>query len=116
MQKQKKKQKKKHYPTDVTDSQWKLIAPLIPPAKSTLGKGGRPRSVDDRDIINAIFYLVRTGCQWRMLPKHFPPKSTVYEYFSSWKKDGTWKKIHDTLRDKVRKKAGKKRTTNSGNN
>lgn len=99
---------KKRYPSDVTDAQWALIAPLIPPPGNTLGRRGRSRSVDMRTVINAIFYLVKTGCQWRMLPNDFPPKSTVYEYFSQWKENGTWKKIHDTLRTEVRKKAGKK--------
>ena len=105
MQKQK---KNTPYETDVTDAQWEFIVPLIPPPKNTLGKGGRPRTTSDREIVNAIFYLVKAGCQWRMLPKDFPPKSTVYEYFSRWKEDGTWKKIHNTLRNQVREKAGKK--------
>lgn len=110
------KQKRKHYPTDLTDKQWALIGPLIPPSKSALGKGGRPRVIDEREVVNAIFYLVKTGCQWRMIPRDFPQWDSVYHYFKDWKKDGTWKNIHDTLRGKARKSVGKKRTAQSWNN
>lgn len=103
--------RQKSYPTDLTDKQWELISYLIPSPKNNTKKGGRPRTVEDREIVNAIFYIVKTGCQWRMLPNDFPPRSTVYEYFSTWKKDGTWKKIYDTLCKKVRKSVEKKRTT-----
>lgn len=107
---QNQKQKRKSYETDVTDGQWAIIAPLIPKAKP----GGRPREVDMREIINAIFYLLKSGCTWRMLPNDFPEWKIVYHYFSIWKKDGTWKKIHDKLRDKVRLKAGKKKQPTAG--
>ncbi len=103
-------QKQKKYATDLTDEQWQIIKPLIPSAKS----GGRERSVDIREVINAIFYLLKSGCQWRMIPNDFPKWQTVYDYFSKWKKDGTWKKIHDKLRDKVRLKAGKKKQPTAG--
>ncbi len=93
------------YPTDLTDAKWKLIERLIPPPKP----GGRPRKVNIREVINAIFYINKTGCQWRMLPTDFPKWELVYYYFRTWKKDGTWKKIHDTLRSKIRKSVGKKR-------
>ena len=86
------------YPSDVTDAQWALIESLLPPPKP----GGRPRSTDLREVVNAIFYILRTGCQWRYLPKDFPPKSTVFEYFSQWTRDGVMETIHDTLRTKVR--------------
>ncbi len=86
------------YPSDVTDAQWKLIEPHLPPA----GVGGRPRTTDLRKVVNAIFYILHTGCQWRYLPKDFPPKSTVWRYFHAWSNDGTLDRIHDLLRTKVR--------------
>jgi len=86
-----------HYPSDVTDEQWPLIEHLIP-----VTTGGRPRKTDVRDVLDAIFYILRTGCQWRYLPMDFPPKSTVWRYFDQWRRDGTLDKIHDTLRRKVR--------------
>src|SRR5262245_16954432 len=85
------------YPSDITDAQWALIEPLIP-----VYSGGRPRITDLRDVVDAIFYLLRTGCQWRYLPKDFPPKSTVWRYFDEWRHDGTLDRIHDALRRKVR--------------
>ena len=87
------------YPSDVTDEQWALIEPLIP-----VYSGGRPRKTDLRDVVDAIFYLLRTSCQWRFLPKDFPPKSTVWRYFDQWRHNGTLNTLHDTLRDQVRKK------------
>jgi len=94
------------YPTDLTDEQWKLIEPLIPPARP----GGRPRKVDMREVINAILYLNRAGCAWRLLPRDFPPWGTVHYDYRRFRKDGTWQKIHDTLREKVRRNAGRKPT------
>lgn len=91
------------YPTDLSDEQWQALSRLIPPAKP----GGRPRSVEMRAVLNALFYLSRTGCAWRMLPQEFPPKDTVYYYFKSFRQDGTWEKIHDLLRRRVRLKHGK---------
>src|SRR5687768_15111539 len=85
------------YPSDVTDAQWKLIGPLIP-----VYPGGRPRTTDLRDVVDAVLYLLRTGCQWRYLPKDFPPKSTVWRYFDEWRHNGTLDLIHDRLRTKVR--------------
>jgi transposase len=87
-----------HYPSDLTDAQWTLIEPHLPAAPS----GGRPRKTPLRDVVDAIFYLLRTGCQWRYLPKDFPPKSTVWRYFNQWRHDGTLDTIHDLLRKKVR--------------
>jgi len=98
------------YHTDLTDAQWAIIEPLIPPPKV----GGRERTVDIRSVINAIFYLLRSGCTWRLLPRDYPNWKTVYYYFGKWKKDGTWKKIHDELRRKVRVKAGKKAEPTAG--
>jgi len=85
------------YPSDVTDEQWALIEPLIP-----VYPGGRPRKTDVRDVLDAIFYLLRAGCQWRYLPKDFPPRSTVWRYFDEWRHNGTLDTIHDLLRKKVR--------------
>lgn len=96
----------KIYPSDMSDAQWRLIEPLIPPGK----EGGRPRDVDMRGIINAIVYVVRGGVSWRMLPKEYGPWSTVYGYFRKFRREGIWQQIHDTLYKKVRRKAGKKPT------
>src|SRR4051794_31909158 len=85
------------YPSDVTDEQWALIEPLIP-----VYPGGRPRKTDPRDVVDAVLYILRTGCQWRYLPKDFPPKSTVWRYFDEWRHNGTLDTIHDLLRRKVR--------------
>ena len=89
---------RKAYPSDLTDEQWELIEVVIPRAK----RGGRPRGVDMREVVNAMLYISRTGCQWDMLPHDFPAKSTVYEYFAAWRDDGTWKAILDTLRGAYR--------------
>ena len=101
---------RKPYPSDVTDGQWRLIEPSIPPPHP----GGRPRSVNMREVVNGILYVVRTGCSWRQLPHEFPPWITVYYYFRRFQKGGTWKRIHDRLRVQVRKKAGKKPTPSVG--
>lgn len=89
---------RKPYPTDLSDEQWELIELVIPASKP----GGRPREVDMREVVNAIFYITRSGCQWDMLPHDLPPKSTVYEYFSAWRDDGTWELLVDVLRMAVR--------------
>tara|TARA_B100001996_G_scaffold293554_1_gene233739 strand:- start:191 stop:967 length:777 start_codon:yes stop_codon:yes gene_type:complete len=94
------------YKTDLTDGQWRLIEPILPEAKP----GGRPRSTNLREVINAIFYQLRTGCQWDMLPRSFPPKSTIYDYFSSWKHDGTFDEMGRILREQVRVQAGRNPT------
>src|SRR5580765_5861635 len=73
------------YPSDLSDAEWELVGPLIPPAK----RGGRPRSVNLREVLNGIFYVLSTGCQWEALPKDLPPKSTVYDYLDLWEWDGT---------------------------
>ena len=93
------------YPSDLTDRQWQVIRQLFPPRNR---RGRRP--IDRRRIVNAILYVVRTGCQWRMLPQDYPNWSTVYGIFWKWRNDGTWQKIHDALREKVRKQSGKKST------
>ena len=91
------------YPSDLTDGQWRLIEPVVPEPKS----GGRPASVERREIVNAVLYVVRNGCSWRALPHDFPKWQTVYHYFRLWRDDGTWQTIHDTLREQVRASAGR---------
>jgi putative transposase len=93
----------KNYPSDLTNEQWKLIEPLLPPAKT----GGRPRSTDLRQVINGILYLVRTGCSWRMLPRDFPPWPTVHDYYRKYRHDGTWNQIHEALHEQVRIHVGR---------
>lgn len=90
------------YPTDLTDRQWDCIKNLIPPPKA----GGRPRSLDMGQVINAMLYLVVTGAQWWMLPKGYPNWKSVYHYFRLWQDDDTWPRIHDTLQAQVGRQAG----------
>ena len=94
------------YPTDLTDDQWTLISRMIPRPLP----GGRPRSVDMREIINAILYMNRTGCAWRNLPHDLPPWGTVHYYYRRFRLDGIWERIHDRLREQVRQSVGKKPT------
>ena len=84
---------RKPYSTDLTNEQWAILEPLIPPAKH----GGHPREVGMREVLNTLFYLNRTGCQWGLLPHDLLPKSTVYQYFKQWREDGTWQRIMDAL-------------------
>ena len=98
------------YPTDLTDRQWDCIKELIPPAKP----GGRPRSLQMRAVINAILYIVVSGAQWRMLPREYPAWQSVYSYFQQWRDDGTWQRLHDTLRAQVRERAGRHKHPTAG--
>ena len=91
------------YPSDLSDAQWKLLEPCIPPAKP----GGRPRSADMREILNGILYVLRSGCAWRLLPHDLPPWSTVYDYLRKFRKAGLWQRIHDALRDQLRRQEGR---------
>jgi len=91
------------YPTDLMDAEWALVEPHIRPAK----RGGRPRTTNMREVVNAILYLLGTGCQWRALPKDFPPRSTVFEYLDLWEWDGTLERLHHTLFVAAREQAGK---------
>ena len=91
------------YDSDLTDAEWALVEPLIRPAK----RGGRPRTVDVREVLNAIFYVLWTGCQWKALPKDLPPRSTVWEYLDLWEWDGTLARIHHALYVAVREAAGR---------
>jgi len=94
---------RKPYPSDLTDAQWTLIEPLLPPPPTV----GRPRLHGLREIVNAIFYLNRSGCQWDILPHDLPPRSTVYDYFVLWRDDGTWQRVMDALRRGVRQAIGR---------
>lgn len=95
--------KRQPYPTDLTDKEWNILKCWVPPVKS----GGRPAKYTRREIVNAIFYVLRTGCQWRMLPHDLPPWPIVYAYWRTWRLDGTWTSIHDRLRRQVRRAAGR---------
>jgi transposase len=91
------------YPSDLTDDEWVIIGPMIPPARH----GGRKRSVDVREVLNGIFYVLWTGCQWKALPKDLPPKSTVHDYLELWNWDGTLERIHHALYMAVREQEGR---------
>jgi len=93
------------YPSNTTNKEWEIIEPFV-----KQGNIGRPRDLDIRDVVDGIFYIIRGGCQWRMLPKDFPNWKTVYDYFLRWRNNGMWDKIHSKLREATRKKAGKKAT------
>jgi transposase len=95
---------KQRYPSDLTDAEWTLIEPLIPPARH----GGRKREVDIREIVNGIMYILSTGCQWQYLPKDLPPRSTVFDYFNRWLQRGVLEKVHQELYTKCREKIGRK--------
>jgi putative transposase len=101
---------RKPYRTDLTDPQWAVLEPLLPPAKH----GGRPRTVDLREVLNTLFYQSRTGCQWELLPHDLLPKSTVYDYFVQWRDDGTWQRLVDALRQAVRRGDGREPTPSAG--
>lgn len=89
------------YPSDTTDEEWTEMGPLIPPAR----RGGRTRTVNIREVLNGLLYVLSTGCQWRALPKEFPPRSTIFYYFGCWEADGTLRRIHDALYVRCREQA-----------
>lgn len=89
---------RKSYPSDLSDAEWAILRPLMPPPKGF----GHPVEVDFREILNAVFYVQRTGCQWEMLPHDLPPYTTVYGYFRKWQRKGIWQKMHDKVRQQVR--------------
>ena len=101
---------RKPYPSDLTDPEWAILEPLIPPAK----RGGRPRTVNMREVLNAIIYVLKTGCQWDQLPHDFPPKGTVYEYFNQWRKGGIWTRMNDKVREQLRHILGREDTPSAG--
>lgn len=100
--------KRQSYQSDLSDEQWELLAPLLePPSKK---KAGRPRCADRREIVNAIFYVLKSGCQWRQLPHDLPKWSTVYVYYRRWRLSGAWQQAHQALHRQVRQQAGKAET------
>ena len=102
---------RKRYPSDLTDLQWDNIEHLFPAPKA---KAGRPRTYPLREIVNAAFYLARSGCAWRMLPHDFPPWKTVSYYFYTWRDRGVWEEVHDVLRVDTRTIAGREPTPSAG--
>ena len=98
------------YPSDVTEEEWAVIAPLIPPAR----RGGRKRSVNIREVFNGVLYILSTGCQWRAIPKDLPPRSTLFHYLAGWEADGTLRRIQAVLYGQCRVQAGRKESPTAG--
>src|ERR1700753_2720931 len=101
---------RKPYPSDLSDEAWALLEPLLPPPFSV----GAPRRTDFRELLNAIFYVLSTGCAWSALPHDFPPEGTARDYFHQWRRSGLWRRIHDALRSRVRGSAGKESEPSAG--
>jgi putative transposase len=101
-------EKRKAYPSDLTDAQWTILAPLIPAPRNP--GGGRPRELEMREVLNTLLYLNRSGCQWERLPHDLVPKSSVYDYFAQWREEGTWTNILTVLRERVRRDVGREPT------
>jgi len=101
---------RRSYPSDVTEAEWSLIATMVPKPKP----GGRPAKYNRREILNAILYVLRTGCSWRQLPHDLPPWLLVYLYLRAWRRDGTWDRIHEKLRGDLRVAEGKERQPSAG--
>ena len=99
------------YPTDLNDREWQLLEPLLPPPKP----GGRPLKYPRREVVNAIRYVLRTGCPWRMLPHDLPPWRTAFHYFRTWRRDGTWQRANDTLRSLSRQSEGRRASPSAAN-
>lgn len=101
---------RKAYETDLTDEQWSILEPLVPPVRT----GGRHAKYTRRDIINGVLYSLRTGCAWRHLPHDLPPWRSVYNYYWTWRREGTWTRMHDTLRGDLRQALGHEREPSMG--
>jgi putative transposase len=97
---------RKRYSSDLTDEQWAILEPLVPAAK----RGGRPRTTNMREVFNAIYYVLKTGCQWNNLPGDFPAYSTVFDYYNEWRKNKVWAQLNDVLRERVREAEGREAT------
>jgi len=95
--------KRKRYTSDLTDGEWAILEPLIPAAKP----GGRPRTANMREVLSAIFYVLKTGCQWANLPGDFPPYSTVFDYYTQWRKTKVWQRLNEAVREQVRVEEGR---------
>ena len=102
--------RRKPYPTDISDEEWTYLEAYLPTAKPY----GRPRLHSLREILNAIFYIVKSGCAWRLLPHHFPPWKTVYHYFRAWRLDGTWERTHQAVRERLRIRLGRNPQPSAG--
>src|SRR5437763_14753068 len=102
--------KRTAYPSDLSDAEWVIVEPLIPAARP----GGRPRKYAMREVVNGMRYLWRSGCSWRMLPHEFPPYRVVFHYFRTWRRDGTWERLHDALREQLRVQMGRQATPSAG--
>jgi putative transposase len=98
--------RRKRYTSDLTDKEWAIIERLIPAAKA----GGRPRTTNMRDVVDAIFYVLKTSCQWANLPGDFPPYSTVFDYYTQWRTNKVWQSMNDALREEVRQAEGRQPT------
>ena len=98
------------YPGDLTDAQWLQLEPLLQPVRGDRHGGGRPRKYELRRVVDAVLYLVKTGCQWRQLPVDFPPWQSVYQQFRSWRDGGTWDRVGKTLRERGRMEKGRNAT------
>jgi putative transposase len=103
-------QKRKPYATDLSDAEWGLLEPLVPAVRT----GGRPAKYPRREIMNAILYVLRSGCAWRLLPHDFPPWDSVYGYFNQWRKAGKWQQIHDALYEQLRVAVGRHPQASAG--
>lgn len=101
-------EQRQSYASDLTDEQWAIVEPLLPPPQTQ--RGGRPRELDMREVLNALLYLTRSGCQWDMLPHALLPKSSGYDYGAQWRDDGTWTTLRAALREQVRREAGREPT------
>ncbi|HLZ10550.1 MAG TPA: transposase [Chloroflexota bacterium] len=101
--------RRKQYPTDLADTEYEVIGPLLPQAKWKSPAGGRPFDYDRREILNGIRYVLRSGCAWRLMPHDLPSWRICYHYFRQWRLDGTWKRIHDRLHGDVRESMGRER-------
>ena len=97
---------RKAYPTDLTDAQWGLLEPLLPPESSR----GHPRTVNLREVVNSILYVLRGGIPWRLMPHDLPPWGTVWRYFRKWRTDGTWERVEEAMRPMVREREGREAT------
>src|ERR1035437_2433911 len=98
------------YPSDLTESQWTTLEPLLKKPRGQRHAGGRPRKYELREVVDALLYVVKTGCQWRQLPINFPPWKTVHEHFRSWRASGVWERVGQTLREQGRKAGGRNAT------
>src|ERR1017187_1372061 len=98
------------YPSDLTDKQWSRLSPLLNEPRVERHAGGRPRKHEQRRVVDALLYVVKTGCQWRQLPSDFPPWKTVHEHFRAWRDSGVWERIGQTLREQGRKAGGRNAT------